>query len=369
MSAEEKRKTLFHVVQHLAPGGLETLVLDMAKVCSSEHEVYIVSLEGNKQDAVIRWPKLRKYAKQCVFLNKKSDGTDWRALAHLVRLFKQFKPDVVHTHHIGPLLYGGFAARLAGVKCCIHTEHDGWHLSQHKNAWLQGAALKVINPILVADATEVKISIQRHLHRENIVTIKNGIDCDYFVPGNMNIAREHFGLPLHKQIIGCAGRLECVKGQEWLIRAMLHLPDDVHLVIAGNGSHRERLECLVFTLKLAKRVTFLGLCNHMPRFYQCLDLFCLPSLNEGFPLSTLEAQACNVPVVATRVGGTHETLCPHLSRLCPPQDERALAQEIRELLQMDKSLYPHSLRDFVVRHHNIRHVVEQYHQLTLGVSL
>ncbi|MCF8780034.1 glycosyltransferase [Vibrio sp. IRLE0018] len=369
MSTEKKRKTLFHVVQHLAPGGLETLVLDMVKVCSAEHEVYIVSLEGNKQEAVMRWPKLRKYARQCVFLDKKEDGTDWHALVHLVRLFKQFKPDVVHTHHIGPLLYAGLAARFAGVRCRIHTEHDGWHLSQQKNAWLQAAALNVINPILVADATEVKMSIQRHLHRENIVTIKNGIDCDYFVPGNMHTAREQLGLPLDRRIVGCAGRLEYVKGQEWLIRAMPHLPEDVHLVIAGNGSHRQSLESLVFTLKLTKRVTFLGLCNHMPQFYQSLDLFCLPSLNEGFPLSTLEAQACNIPVLATSVGGTHETLCPHLSRLCPPRDEHALALELRELLQLDKSLYPNSLRDYVVRHHNIRHVVEQYHQLTLGVLL
>ncbi|EPU2896506.1 glycosyltransferase [Vibrio vulnificus] len=368
MNKDKPRKTIFHVVQHLAPGGLETLVLDMMNVCSKDHDVYIISLEGTKQDAVSHWPKLRKYARQCVFLDKGA-GIRVQTIRYLVKLFRQFSPDVVHTHHIGPLLYGGLAARLSGVACRIHTEHDGWHLTQTKNALLQTLALKLVQPILVADATEVKLSIEQHLHRENIITIKNGIDCDYFAPADKTWARKQLDLPLDKRIVGCAGRLESVKGQQWLIQALPMLPHDVHLAIAGHGSLRQELERLVFTMQLQDRVTFLGLCCTMPTFYQSLDLFCLPSLNEGFPLSTLEAQACNVPVVATSVGGTHETLCPHLSRLCPPANSAALAQEINALLVMDRSAAAHTLRDFVVRHHNIRHMVAQYNQLALGASL
>ncbi|MCV5754523.1 glycosyltransferase, partial [Escherichia coli] len=83
-----------------------------------------------------------------------------------------------------------------------------------------------------------------------------------------------------------------------LIEAFSHLESHTHLAIAGDGSQREQLEHLVRTLKLEQRVTFLGLVDDMPSFYQSLDLFCLPSLQEGFPLSTLEAQACDIPCVA-----------------------------------------------------------------------
>ncbi|WP_325205897.1 glycosyltransferase [Vibrio sp. 03_296] len=74
----------------------------------------------------------------------KGAGIRVQTIRYLVKLFRQFSPDVVHTHHIGPLLYGGLAARLSGVACRIHTEHDGWHLTQTKNALLQTLALKLV---------------------------------------------------------------------------------------------------------------------------------------------------------------------------------------------------------------------------------
>ncbi|MDW2019621.1 glycosyltransferase, partial [Vibrio sp. 704] len=107
------KKVVLHVVQHLAPGGLETLVLDMLRFAEPRHDVFVVSLEGAKSQALAKWAKLTEYKSQLHFLNKQP-GFSVKTLGTLTAMIKGMKPDVVHTHHIGPLLYGGIASRLAG---------------------------------------------------------------------------------------------------------------------------------------------------------------------------------------------------------------------------------------------------------------
>lgn len=123
-------------------------------------------------------------------------------------------------------------------------------------------------------------------------------------------ARTSLNLPTDKHIIGCAGRLEHVKGQDQLIKALTLLPKNMVVAFAGGGTKRNQLEQLTSRLNLSDRVIFLGLVEDMTTFYGALDTFCLPSRHEGLPLSTLEAQACNIPTVAMNVGAVDETLCP-----------------------------------------------------------
>ncbi|MFH4466737.1 glycosyltransferase [Vibrio diabolicus] len=362
-STQRNKKVILHVVQHLAPGGLETLVLEMLRFAQPNHSVFVVSLEGSKAQALQCWSKLSAYQGQLHFLNKKP-GFSGKTISTLTSMLKGLKPDVVHTHHIGPLLYGGIAARLAQVPVIIHTEHDAWHLNNRKSARLQSLLLKMIRPHVVADANFVAEQIQTKLNYRKVCTIHNGIDCQKFQSGNQATKRNLFGLPANKTAIGVAGRLEAVKGHKVLIEAFSHLTPNTHLAIAGDGSQRAQLEAQVRTLKLEDRVTFLGLVDDMPSFYQSLDLFCLPSLQEGFPLSTLEAQACDVPCVATDVGGVKETLCPINSTLVEANRVFSLAEALS--LQL-KSTHG-SPRTFILKHFDIRDMVGRYSRLAKEAS-
>ena len=96
-------KKIIHVVQHLAPGGLETLTLDLLRLAKPTDQVLIVSLEGTKQESVNNWPKLEPYKKQIVFLDK-APGVQFNIIIKLIKAFNKNRPDVVHTHHIGPLM-------------------------------------------------------------------------------------------------------------------------------------------------------------------------------------------------------------------------------------------------------------------------
>ena len=352
--------TVLQVVQHLRPGGIETLALDLSGFTPADEKVIIISLEGDLETALAAWPRLKPLRKQLIFLDKQP-GLTLTLVAKLVAVIKKTAAQAVHTHHIGPLLYAGLAARLAGVKHLIHTEHDAWHLHVYKRRLLQRWAVKLLQPLLVADAQTVADKMRAQLQtRHPITVIRNGIDSESFIPGDKVLARAHFKLPGNVQIIGCSGRMEEVKGQALLIKALHKLPLTVHLALAGSGSIEPDLRQLVAQLGLTHRVHFLGHIDAMPRFYQALDLFCLPSLNEGFPLSPLEAQACNIATLVTDVGGAKETLCPNSGQFIPANDCTIMAEKLLKMLRNPSHIKP---RAYIQQHGDVRVMARTYANL------
>lgn len=358
-------KTVIQVVQHLRPGGIETLALDLLSFAPTDEKNIIVSLEGDLETAITQWPRLKPFAARLIFVNKQP-GLTPSLLFTLARIFKETGASAVHTHHIGPLLYAGLAARLIGIKHLIHTEHDAWHLTNSKRRLIQRWAVKLLQPTLVADAQTVANNMRKHLKCKNkIIVIRNGIDSDYFTPGNKTMARAELKLAADVQIIGCSGRMEKVKGQSVLIHALTQLPISVHIAFAGSGSTEPALRALVAQLKVKERVHFLGHIEQMPTFYQALDLFCLPSLNEGFPLSPLEAQSCNIAALVTDVGGAKETLCPDSGELIAADDSLAMAQRLAKMLKNPNHC---QARDFVKQHGNVRTMTAAYARLHQPVA-
>ncbi|MGR5250748.1 glycosyltransferase [Vibrio astriarenae] len=359
MGSVLKRKTIFHIVQHLAPGGLESLVLDFITFADDNTDVYVVSLEGTKVRSTVMWPKLAQFEQKLVYLNKEP-GFQYEVIETLITLFKSCDADVVHTHHIGPLLYGGIAAKRAGVPVRVHTEHDVWHLSNTKNRIMESLLLKYVQPKLVADAHHVGQQLSELFGYSELSTIQNGIDVSRFTQGSKDKAREKFDIPSDALVIGSAGRLETVKGHDVLIKAMRYVPNNIRLVIAGDGSQKQALQNIIDTLQLNDRITLLGRIDDMTSFYQSLDLFCLPSRSEGFPLSSLEAQSCGIPTAVTDVGSSKETLCPRSGVLIKPNRIMAMACA---LSRSAKSLTNVSPRQHIVDNNDIRKMVSKYEML------
>ena len=132
--------------------------------------------------------------------------------------------------------------------------------------------------------------------------------------------------------------------------------------MAGVGSLQNALQQQCQQLGIAHRVHFLGLVENMPRFYQGLDLFCLPSLAEGMPLCVLEAQACGVPVVMSDVGAAREIVCQASGHILSERDPDRLAQLLAQGL-----LQCHSLRavtrEFVCQQSSLSRMAQAYQQL------
>ncbi|WP_070971414.1 glycosyltransferase [Vibrio sonorensis] len=349
------KPVIVHIIQRASPGGIEQLALELYRLTSHTHKLWIVSLEGSKQELLDRWPRLAECENQLICLEKPS-GVSLDTIRKISAVLKALKPQIVHTHHIGPLVYAGLATLLNKDVRLVHTEHDAWHLNCLKHRIYQRLLFKVSEPRLIADADFVAKRLTRWFSNYPVEVIKNGIDTDIFTLGSKDRSRIRLELSQYDIWLGCAGRLEHVKGQDVLIYALKQLPKNYKLVIAGAGSQRDKLEKLVRDLELSERVKFLGLVDDMPTFYQALDLFVLPSRKEGFPLSTLEAQSCGINVVATNVGGTKETVCSNTGMTCSADNPNELATAIVKSLSSSQQCP----RSFVVKNNDIQSMVLQY---------
>jgi glycosyltransferase involved in cell wall biosynthesis len=365
MAFDTRFGPIVHVVQHLRPGGLEVMALELARMQARRHPTFIASLDGDKESTLAAWPRLRSQQEQLIFLGK-NPGLDPMLPVRLYRLFRRLRPCGVHTHHIGPLLYAGPAARTAGVPRRIDTEHDVWHLQNAKRRRIAQFALLAASPTLIADAPHVADAVARTLGRPAPRVILNGIDTNRFTPGHQTDARRRFGLPRHGSIIGIAARLETVKGVDIAIAALRAVPDAI-LAIAGSGGQLENLRSLVESLEVNQQVRFLDHIDDTALFYQAIDVLCLPSRDEGLPLALLEAQACGRRVVASRVGGVPGGVDPDSGILVDPENPEALARALRKALCGDIGTNS-SARSFVERTASLETMASAYSQLMLGTA-
>src|SRR4029453_11595231 len=132
-------------------------------------------------------------------------------------------------------------------------------------------------------------------------------------------------------VILTPARLHPQKGHEYLLAAAAQIPDAT-FVLAGDGPLRSELEVRARELGIAGRCLFLGERADVPDLLAAADLFVLPSLFEGLPVSILEAMAAGRPVVATAIGGTDEVVTTEQTGLLvPPRDPVAIAAAIRGL--------------------------------------
>jgi len=354
------RPVIVHVVQHLKPGGIESLALEFQRAAQPFFDVHIISLE--KHNIKGYWNNIDGFKEFIHTLNKKP-GWQVSIFNQLAELFKTINPMYVHTHHIGPLVYGGIAARLAGVKQIIHTEHDAWHLANIKARLLQKIVIALVRPIYVADAKFVAQQVNHLMPPLNPIVITNGIDTNKFKPSTINKRQllKQAKLPTELKFIGCAARLETVKAHDVLIKALHNLPHDIALLLAGTGSLEQQLKELVVKLNLQQRVFFLGHVDDMTTFYPLLDVFCLSSNNEGLPLSPLEAQACGVPAVLTDVGGCKEAVCSETGIIVEPNNPILLSQALLRSLNQQTNQSP---REFVEKQRSMKNMINQYISLT-----
>lgn len=335
------------------------MVLDYAGRAGPGRAVEIASLEGSTPGLVAAWPRLDP-ARGRIHGLAKQPGWKPLLVLQLARLMRRLKTEIVHTHHIGPLIYGGLAGRLAGVRRIVHTEHDAWHLAAPKRRLLEAAMLRLVRPILVADAGFVRAALAQAFPTQPAALIRNGIDTDRFRPGDRAAARLALSLPVMAPIIGCAARLERVKGVDLLLDAFRHVPSPALLAIAGEGSEAAALQAEAAALGIAERVRFLGRVDDMPRFYQALDLFCLASRAEGLPLALLEAQSTGLRAVAFAVGGTAEALCPETGRLVLAGSIEAFAAALTDCLADPR---PGAARRFVLSERSVGAMASAYGQL------
>ncbi len=278
-------------------------------------------------------------------------GRDLRALRDLVRHFRAFRPHLVDTHLSKAGILGRLAARLTRVPLVMHTFHvnifEGYSWNSPQRALYlkleQVCARWSDRLICLSDDLGEELQEMGIGQPSQWQTIRLGVELGEFEAtskerdADRERLRRELGLPSQTPLVGVVARLAPVKGLKFLLDGAPQILNDVpeaHFVIAGDGPSRERLEAQTREMNLAGRVHFLGMRADVAALYRAFDCMALPSLQEGTPVSLIEALAARTPVVASDVGGV-SLLVQHerTGLLVPPRDSGALAGAIARVLQ------------------------------------
>ncbi len=261
---------------------------------------------------------------------------DAAKLGGLVRVLRQKRIHVLHTHLFGSNTWGRLLGKLAGVPVIIAHEH--WSSKAEREVWVDRLLYHLSDRIIVpSQASKTLVMEMEHIPERYLSVVYNGVNMAQFAPQDDAAVREELGLAPDAMVIGSVGRLSTDKGgQDGLIRAVAAVHQthpQVRLVFVGDGPLRVGLEALVFELGMSEIVRFTGQRADVSRLLGAFDIFVLPSLREALPIAVIEAMAMRLPVVAARIGGIPEVVEDSVTgRLVPPGDEAALVAVLAQLV-------------------------------------
>lgn len=253
-----------------------------------------------------------------------SGNRDVGAVPRLAKVIRGGGYDLVHTHLFRACLYGRIAARLAGTRAVVATEHSLGDSQMEGRPLTAGVrALYLTGERLGRATVAVSPSVAERLRqwgvpRQRIHVVPNGIDVDRFRfdPRARVAARRQLGLPDEVFVVGGVGRLAAGKRFDVLLHALAALPRDVHVLLVGGGPDEERLRSVAARLGVAERVLFAGERPHLsadetdlPALLGAMDVLASPSPEEAFGLAVVEGLAAGLPVLYVR--------CPAVEDLPP----------------------------------------------------
>jgi len=341
--SRDPRALVAHVVYRFDVGGLENGVANLINHMP----------RGTYRHAVIALSGITDFRKRVdrddvpfIALHKPA-GHGVKLYPRLFRLFRELRPEIVHSRNLAAL-EAVVPAWAAGVPVRIHGEHgrdvgdlDG---SNRKLQWVR----RLYRPF-VTHYIAVSADLERYLTSTigvptaQVDQIYNGVDARRFRPG----ARERepiTGCPFRDPLlwlVGSVGRMHAVKDPLNLAHAFIRACESdpscharLRLVMIGDGALRGEVQSLLNRAGLAEQAWLPGERADIPEILRGFDCFVLPSLAEGVSNTVLEAMASGLPVIATDVGGNGELVeSGRTGELVPAANPEALAQRILAYLR------------------------------------
>ena len=297
-----------HIIYRLDFGGLENGLVNLINrfPVNQYRHVIICLTESTEFRRRIRRADVEVYQ-----LGKR-EGQDWGMYWRLWRLLRRLRPTIVHTRNLATLECQ-VPARLAGVKARVHGEH-GWETTaiaprHHQlRRWLRPL---VSHYIALSQEIALYLTDRIGVRPDRVTRICNGVDAERFHPAasRASLPVADFAPP-GTIVIGTVGRMQPVKDQITLVKAFIRLVatmpqvgSRLRLVLIGDGVLREQAARLLSEAGVIDQTWLPGSRDDIPDLMRAFDIFVLPSLAEGISNTILEAMACGLPVVATRVGG------------------------------------------------------------------
>ena len=301
------------------------------ELAAAGHRVIVVSMYDYHSPITER---LESAGIEIRYLNKKS-GLDLSMIGKMRRLFRAERPDVIHTHRY-VMQYAIPAAILARVKRRVHTVHNVADQEVGRSARMLNRIFYrcfSVTPVALSERVKQTVVELYSLKEEKVPVVLNGIDLSACMPKEGYEAKGDFTV-LH------IGRFSEQKNHLCLLEAFekLHRAHaDARLQLIGDGERREEIERFIAEHGLGDCVALLGLQSRVHSYLHDADVFVLPSLYEGIPMTLIEAMGTGLPIVASRVGGVPDMIADgEQGLLCEPSAEHVAA--CLERLYTDESL-------------------------------
>ena len=331
-----------HVIYRLDYGGLENGLVNLVNHLPRErfrHAIVCLAGAGAMRE------RIEREDVRVVSIDKRA-GKDPASYARAWRVFRALQPDIVHTRNLGTIDLQ-WVAWAAGIRRRLHGEH-GWDASDPRGDARRTRSIRRACRPVIQRYVAMSRDIERWLRDDigvaaaRIRQVYNGVDTRRFHPGN--------ALPQdwpwtgedrrNLWVCGTVGRLDPLKNQVALVDAFADVvarsPGErnrLRLVVAGDGPARGAIETRIRERGLGKLAWVAGARRDVQQVLTALDVFALPSINEGISNTILEAMATGLPVVAASVGGNAEVVENDRSGiLCADSAPSAIADALARYL-------------------------------------
>jgi glycosyltransferase involved in cell wall biosynthesis len=321
-------------INRLVVGGQSIDTIPVAQQLSNEYDILIVY--GQKEDDEMEYASLLNNNNinfKKIFSLKRSISplNDIHAFFTMRKLIRKFKPGILHTHGAKPGLIGRLAASFAGVPVIIHTFHGHLFHSYYNRSVSYAIVLmekllaRISTKVVVLGNEQKKDIIDRYkiAPAEKVNLIPLGVDVDAYV-NNATLLRANFRNSAHLSddavAICIIGRIVPVKNHRLFIDVIINLlskiKKNVKFFFIGDGYFKTKLQDYLAKAAITSssdihncsaKIIFTSWITPVTSILHGMDIVILTSLNEGTPLSLIEAQICSKPVVAVNVGGVRDT--------------------------------------------------------------
>jgi len=364
-----------HVVLSLEVGGLEVLVIEMAKsLVRQGHSCTIYCLDKTGSLA----QEARAAGVEVILISRTSGFADFGAIARMRNSFRARKHSIIHTHNVEPMFYGAFAAFGIRPIRIVHTQHGIPTPFAYLNRLKARVSGFFVDRFIGVSENSTQFAIESGwISRNKALTILNGINTSRFCPDSFKRKeiRQALGLSDRALVAICVARLSPVKNHARLIQIFKQLIESAHntdltLLLIGDGECRLAIETQIADFRLSANIRLLGEVHDTDKYLAAADVFVLSSDSEGISVSILEAMASGLPVIVTDVGGNHEIVSDGETGYLVPIDNLSLYPSRIETLISNPSLresFSCRARERVVQHFSLDAMVSSYRKVYMDL--
>ncbi|MBE3581290.1 MAG: glycosyltransferase [Thermoanaerobacteraceae bacterium] len=363
----QQRKVIF-LTTGLAYGGAETQLVNLAtRLKKRGWDVRVVSMLPPQAFT----EELAAAGIPLATLNMRRGVPDPRAVFKMVKILRQWWPHIIHSHMVHANLLARVTRLFYRIPVVISTAHN----INEGGRWRE-IAYRLTDFLTDLTTNVSRAAVDRYIKvgavpKDKIIFMPNGIDTFRF-QFNLNVRLQfRKDLKLNNNFTWLAvGRFEEAKDYPNLLQAFKRVADernDALLLIAGQGTLFEEIKGMAHSLGLTEKVRFLGVRRDVPELMSASDAYVMSSAWEGLPMVLLEAAACELPIVATDVGGNSEIVLHEINGyIVPPRDSEALAAAMLKMMSLseeERKAMGRAGRAHIEENYSLDHVVDRWEKL------